>query len=234
MNNKIVKSEGLTAIQALRSLNTLDADDTLSILKTAVKEGTTGLVTRGLSLIQRWNSDRFFEAFLDEVEDMMSAGRVNRNLQATDVGVASVREFFKMIDGEPDEKRFHAFCALFMSANAPGVDSNEVILDLELMGILRKLTAGEMHLLSAFLKVRTYTVGQGNLLDALANELGYKSSALVYKNVTALIENGLIDRGTWTNLGGTVGTEKRLLTDLSAELITRIEKYLHFKGEQTS
>src|SRR5258706_14225224 len=112
--------------------------------------------------------------------------------------MSSLEEFFEMIDGKPDEERFRAFCALFMSANAPDTDSSEAILDIELMGILRQLSAGEMHLLSAFLKLRSYKVGVGGrLMESLAKELGYKSDALVYKNITALLEHSLVSRETW-------------------------------------
>ena len=54
-----------------------------------------------------------------------------------------------------------------MSANAPDADENEAVLDLELMSILKKLTAGEMHLLSALMKLRFYKVGD-NLLEKIA------------------------------------------------------------------
>jgi hypothetical protein len=166
------------------------------------------------------------------LDEMREAGKIRDDLNRTDAGVASLREFFELINGKPDEARFHAFCALSMSANAPEADSSEAILDLELMGILRQLSAGEMRLLTAFLKVRKYKVGTGPL-ESLIKELGYKSEALVDKNVTALIEHRLIDRGVWAQRGGSSGEEKGLLTDLGALLVQRIEKYHGFKASQS-
>ena len=154
MGNEIVKQESMTAIQALRQLTTLDAKDGLAIAKTAVKDGRSGLVARGLSLIQRWNEERFCEAFLDEIEEMRQAGKIREDFDHTDAGASSVREFFELVDGKPDEARFRAFCALFMSANAPDANADEMIVDLELMSILQKLSGGEMHVMIAFLKLR--------------------------------------------------------------------------------
>jgi hypothetical protein len=233
MTNEIVKHEKVNAIESLRSLVAEHGYDALSISKTAVKDGTKGLVSRGLTVLQRWNEVRFWDAFMQELDEMREAGEIRDDLNRTDAGVASLREFFELIDGKPDEARFHAFCALFMCANAPDADSSEAILDLELMGILRKLSAGEMHLLSAFLKVRKYSVGTGPLVPIL-KELGYNSEAFVDKNVTALIEHHLIDRGGWTQRGGSSGEEKGLLTDLGALLVQRIEKYNDFKASHTS
>lgn len=235
MTDEIVKHEGArAAINTLRQLMTLDGDDALSIAKTAIKDGKTGLVVRGISLLQRWNETKFGEAFLDEVEEMRKAGQIRDDFGATDAGVSSLREFFELINGKPDEEHFRAFCALFMAANAPDTTSNEAIFDLELMGLLRELSAGEMHLLSAFLKVKVYTVGyNGNLMDILAKELGYSSQALVYRNIEALLTQELIDRSTWKNLGGTVGEKKQLLTDLGVALAKRIDKYNEFKARES-
>jgi len=232
MTDEMIKREGeQTTIETLRSLMTADGYDGLSIAKTAVKEGPKGLLARGISVLQRWNEIRFGEALLQELEDMKSAGKIREDFNRTDAGVSSLREFFEMIDGKPDEERFRAFCALFMSANAPDADSSEAILDIELMNILRQLTAGEMHLLSAFLKLRSYKVG-GSVMESLFRELGYKSEALVHRNVTPLLEHSLIDRENWRNQGGTPGAEKQLLTDLGMALYQRIVKYNEFKADQ--
>jgi hypothetical protein len=232
MTNEIVKRDAPTPIDTLRTLMTLDGDDALSIAKTALKDGSKGLIARGLSVLQRWNEDRFCGALLSEIEEMRSAGKIREDFNRTDAGVSSLREFFELIDGKPDAERFHAFCALFMSANAPDANSNEAILDLELMSILRSLSAAEMHLLSAFLKVRRYQVSGTSLMNLLSKELGFKSDALVFKNVTALIENNLIEKGNWTNQGGTPGQEKSLLTDLGVALLERIIRFDAFKEAQ--
>jgi hypothetical protein len=229
MNDQIMKHGGPSAVDRLRSLMQSDVADHLAIAKTAVKDGTKGLVVRGISVLQRLNEMRFGDAFFIELEEMRSAGRIREDFDQTDAGVSSLREFFELIDGKPDGERFRAFCALFMSANAPDADTNEGIFDIELMGILRRLSAGEMHLLSAFLKVRSYTVGSGNFMELLASELGYKSEALVHRNVAALIEEKLIEQSTWKNLGGAVGEQKHLLTDLGEALANRIDKYNSFK-----
>ncbi len=229
MSNGMVRHGGLSAIQTLRLLMTLDTDDGLSIAKTAVKEGKSGLAARGLSLIQRWNEDRFCEAFLDEIEDMRQAGRIREDFNRTDAGTSSAREFFELIDGKPDEERFRAFCALFMSANAPDADSNEAFLDLELMSILRKLNAGEMRVLSAFLKVGEYIVGQGyTVSDALAKEIGNAPQALISRNAATLVQQSLVVQ-TWNDMSGTGGARKALLTDLAVELLRRMRKYNEFK-----
>jgi hypothetical protein len=233
MPNEIVKhADRQNAIETLRSLIAAEEElGGLAIAKTAVKEGTKGLVARGISVLQRWNEVRFGEALLQELEDMRDAGKIRDDFNCTDAGVFSLREFFEMINGKPDEARFRAFCALFMSANAPDADSSEAIFDIELMSILRQLTAGEMHLLSACLKVRAYNVGTGPL-PPLAQELGYNSSSLVDKNVTALLEHRLIDRATWQNRGGANGEVKQMLTDLGVALAERIEKYNNFKASR--
>lgn len=228
MTNEIVRRDAPTPIDTLRTLMTLDGDDALSIAKTALEDGSKGLIARGLSVLQRWNEDRFCGALLSEIEEMRSAGKIREDFNRTDAGVSSLREFFELIDGKPDEERFHAFCALFMSANAPDANSNEAIL----MSILRSLSAAEMHLLSAFLKVRRYHVSGTSLMNLLSKELGFKSDALVFENVTALIENNLVEKGNWTNQGGTPGQEKSLLTDLVVALLERIIRFDAFKEAQ--
>ena len=234
MGDEIVKHGGAgSPMQTLRALMTIDADDATAIAKTAVRDGKGGLIARGLSVLQRWNEQRFGVALLQELEEMRQAGQIREDFSRTDAGVSSLREFFELIDGKPDEERFRAFCALFMSANAPDADESEAIFDLELMGILRKLSAGEMHLLSAFLKVRTYEVGgTPSLMDRLGKELGFDSQALIHRNAIALIEQSLIDRDTWTNQGGSVGQERGLLTDLGHALRERIQRYSDFKEKQ--
>jgi hypothetical protein len=218
------------ALQTLRALGTLDGDDTLSILKTGIKDGPRGLVARGLSVIQRWNEKRFGPALLDEIEEMRSAGKIRDDFNQTDAGASSLREFLEMIGGKPDEGRFRAFCALFMSANAPDADSKEAILDVELMNILGGLSGAEMHLLLVFLKTPSYKVEGGrDFIGSLSKELGHNSRALVERNVKTLLEANLVDRTTWANLGGTVGQDKRILTDLGMALRARIEKYNRFK-----
>ena len=229
MTDEIVKHAGFqSTMQTLRLLMTIDTDEATAITKTAVKDGTRGLAARGISVLQRWNEARFGEALLDELEDMKRAGQIREDFNQTDAGVSSLREFFDLIDGKPDEERFRAFCALFMSANAPDADSSEAILDLELMSILRRLSAGEMHLLSALLRVRIYKVGE-DLEGLLAKAVGYNSRALVIKNVKALLDESLVNKETWTVRSGSTGNEKQLLTDLGMALLERVKKYNEFK-----
>ena len=235
MSDELIRHEGTQgAIQTLRLLLTIDSDEGLAIAKTGVKDGFKGLAVRGMSVLQRWNEMRFSEAFLSELEEMKREGKIREDFDQTDAGVSSVREFFELIDGKPDAEHFRAFCALFMSANAPDADSNEAILDLELMSILRHLSAGEMHLLSAFLKVRSYKVGIGNLMGSLAKELGYNSEALVSKNASTLVEQSLIDKYAWNHRSSPGGQEKQLLTDLGMALSNRIQAYNEFKERSSS
>jgi hypothetical protein len=170
------KSDVTTFIQAIRNLMALTPEEQLSIAKSGIADGTWGLARRGLSILQRWNEQRFIPAFVAEVEEMRTAGQIREDLHETDAGVASVREFFEFVDGKPDEERFRTFCALFMSANAPGVNENEVLVDLELMKSLQNLTAGEMHLLSAILKMKQYSISSRPKLleEKLAEHLGYR------------------------------------------------------------
>lgn len=234
MSDEIVKQERLSAIQALRALRTLDGDDQLAVFKTAVKDGKGGLAVRGLSLIQRWDEGRFWDALLDEVQAMLDAGRIREDFDHTDAGASSVREFFELIDGKPDEEHFRAFCALFMSANAVDANENEAFVDLELMSILRKLSAGEMRVLSAFLKARSYTIERnGNVLATLAKEIGDAPQALIIRNAAVLVQQSLIT-SAWNDMSGTVGNKKPLLTDLALELLKRIEKYDAFKASQNA
>jgi len=219
---------GGSPLQTLRALMTLDGDETLSIAKTAINEGSKGLVVRALSVLQRWNEVRFGQALLDELEEMRNAGQIRDDFHQTDAGTATLREFFDMIGGRPDEERFRAFCALFMSANAPGADSNEAIVDLELMGILRDLTAGEMHVLSAFLKVRKFIAGH-DPFPQIAKEVGYTSRALMNKNVQALAAHHLVDETSLANWAISPGHERELLTDLGYKLLERVERYNQFK-----
>jgi hypothetical protein len=232
MSGEITKQPvHLSAIQALRALRTLDGEDQLSILKTAVKDGKGGLALRGLSLIQRWNEGRFWDAFLAEAQAMLDAGRIREDFDHTDAGVSSVQEFFELVDGKPDKARFQAFCALFMSVNAPEADENEAIVDLELMSILRDLSAGEMHLLSALIKMGFYQVGD-DLIASVSKELGYRSESLVNKNIQSLFKHSLIDKTNWENRGGTGRQRKELLTDLGMELAKRVRTYGEFKERQ--
>lgn len=235
MSGEIVKkSEATTAIEAIRNLMALTPDEQLAIAKSGIADGTWGLARRGLSVLQRWNEQRFIPAFLDELEEMRTAGQIREDLHQTDAGVASVREFFEFVDGKPDEERFHAFCALFMNANAPDVNEKEVLVDLELMKSLQSLTAGEMHLLSAVLKVQKYKVSGPDLNEELAKHLGYRVDTLVKKQVSRLISEGFVDEENWQRRGGTGGTEKVLITDYARALIRRIEKYNNFKATLTS
>src|SRR5579872_1456739 len=231
MRREITRRDGASPIETLRALMTLDADDATSITKIAVKDGTRGLMVRGISLPQRWNEVRFGEALLAELEDMRHAGQIRDDFNRTDAGVSSLREFFEMIDGKPDEERFRTFCALFMSANAPAADSNEAILDLELMSIIRTLSAGQMHLLIGLLKLRSYKIGD-DLMGSIAKELGYRADALVMTNIQTLIACGLVDQDGWSNQSGTVGNRKQLVTDLGIALLKRIQKYNEFKENQ--
>jgi hypothetical protein len=232
MSEEIVKQSATqSAIETLRLLLTVDTEDRVAITKTGVKDGMRGLAVRGISVFQRWNEVRFGRALLQELEEMRSAGQIRDDFSQTDAGVSSLREFFEMIDGKPDEARFQAFCALFMSANAPNAESSEAILDLELMSILRNLSAGEMLLLSAFLKLGSYRVGD-DLMDKIGKEMGFRSDALVGRNVTALLQQSLISEEGWKNRGGSHQLEKPLLTDLGIALRTRIEKYNQFKARQ--
>jgi hypothetical protein len=233
MSDEIVKQEPLSAIQALRALMTLDTDDRLSVLKTALKDGKSGLAARGLSLIQRWNEERFCEAFCDEVEEMRQAGRIREDFNRTDAGVSSVQEFFELIDGKPNEKHFRAFCALFMSANAPDADANQAIIDLELMKILRNLSAGEMHLLFAVVTMGYYAVGD-DLLASISKHLGYRSDTLLNKNMSVLLNQHLVSEINWENRGGAKGERKELLTDLGVELAKRVRIYNEFKKQQAA
>jgi len=231
MTHEITKREdGTGPIQALRALRTLSGDELASITKTALKDGPHGLAARGLSLIQHWNEARFWQAFLNVVEDMRSEGAIREDFHTTDAGTGSLREFFEMIDGKPDEERFEAFCALFMSANAPDADASSAIVDLELMRSLRALSAGEMHLLVAFLKIQS-SVSGATLWSRLSNELGYGSRTLISRNGKSLFEQGLIINETaWGNLNPVSIRELELLTDLGKLLLQRINRYNSFKN----
>jgi hypothetical protein len=222
-------------VEAIRALLTLTGDETLSIIKIGVKDGLKGLGQRGISLLQYWNGQRFGQSFLNVVQEMIDEGQVRPDFHTTDAGASTLHEFFEFIDGKPDEERFHAFSALFMSANAPNADYDEALLDIELMSILRRLSAAEMHLLSAILKRPSYTVGEGGPFPLrLAGELGHNSQSLLYRNMNALLEERLVDRSTWENFGGPQGQQKKLLTDLGYLLLERVNRYNEFKSSLSS
>lgn len=87
---------------------------------------------------------------------MRRAGKIREDFGHTDAGVSSVREFFELIDGKPDENHFHTFCALFMTANAPDADANQAVLDIELMGILKEPASGRNASLNGFAQRNTF------------------------------------------------------------------------------
>ena len=226
----------LSAMQSLRAILTLSGDETLAVAKTAVRDGAKGFVERGISVIQRLNERRFGQALLDEIEEMRSAGKIREDFTTTDAGTSTFQEFLEMIGDKPDEQRFRVFCALFMSANAPDASFSEAVFDLELMGLLRKLSIGEMHLLYAAMQVKSYTVTSASdlLLAPLRKVLGYTSATLIHRNAQPLLECGLLSRNTWDNPGGSGGATRELLTDLGFALLERIENYNEFKRESGS
>jgi hypothetical protein len=232
MGDEVIKRpEEAGPVQAIQALLTLSGDEALSIIKTGVKGGLKGLGERGISLLQYWNGQRFGQSFLNVVQEMIDEGQVRSDFHTTDAGTSTLHEFFEFIDGKPDEERFHAFCALFMSANAPNATYDEAVLDIELMSVLGRLSAAEMHLLSAILKKPSYKVeAVGNFRAWFAKELGHNSQSLLSRNITALLENRLVNRDTWENPGGQLGQGKELLTDLGYLLLERVKKYNDFIG----
>lgn len=230
MGGEIAKREnGRDAVQALRVLLDLKGEEVLAIAKTALRDGTYGLAARAISVAQRWNERRFCEAFLGELQEMVDAGAIREDFPTTDAGASSWQEFFEMVGGKPDEEKFQTFCALFMSANAPQTESATAIVDLELMRSINALSAGELHLLMAMLKVKSFVTGN-DVISALGKHLGYGSRALIDKNIKVLIEHGLISEFSWKAMQGPApGQHRELLTDLGAELLRRIEGYEGFK-----
>jgi hypothetical protein len=232
MGDEIIKRpEEAGAVQAIQALLTLSGDEALSIIKTGVKGGLKGLGERGISLLQYWNGQRFGQSFLNVVQEMIDEGQVRPDFHTTDAGTSTLHEFFEFIDGKPDEDRFRVFCALFMSANSPDADYDEAVLDTELMGILRQLSAAEMHLLSAIMTRPSYKVADVHNLRAwLAKGVTHDSESLLSRNMDALLKEGLVDRNTWEHPGGTPQQERHLLSDLGTLLLTRVKKYNEFKS----
>ena len=222
-------SERGSAIDVVKALANAarDGETSLAIGKTAFKDGLRGLGVRGLSLIQRWNEERFGAAFLDELEQMRRAGAIREDFDQTDAGAASFQELLEMLGNKPNEERFEAFCALFMSANAPNADPNTAIVDIELMHALQGLTIGEMHLLSGFLKIRVFGSGTTDKKAEVAKQLGYHFPALIDKNIKALIEAGLISGGAMTP------SSSRVLTDLGQRLLEKTEAFRALKRRST-
>jgi hypothetical protein len=226
------RDDGMSPIQALRSLLTLSGDDTLAIAKSAVKDGKGGFVARGISVIQRWNEVRFGQALLDELAEMRAAGKIREDFHKTDAGASTLREFLEMIGEEPDEERFRAFCALFMSANAPDADDQEALIDLELMNILKSVSVGEMHLLSAIMKRPTYQVSAvANFRNYMVAMAGHNSHALMARHMESLIQHNLVSGDVWRNPGGVPDAVRNILTDLGSLLQSRVTKYQEFKQE---
>ena len=143
MADEIIKrGEGFRSLgEVLRALRTTTVSEALAIGKTGLKEGYQGIAVRGYTLVQALLEARFFQIFMDQVEEMRAAGQLRDGYEKTAAGVSSWAEFFKFIHGEPDDERFAAFCALFLSANSPDAEDSADSVDIQLMQILRQTHA---------------------------------------------------------------------------------------------
>lgn len=183
-------------------------------------------------LLQRGRGAGFRKALNTEYKSFQEKGKIKNDYANTEQAYSCLQEILDFIDNDaPDEIRFNAMKALFLSIATEKLSDRDDLIPAELMKICRKLDSAEIITLSSIYKI--YKSGQFKTyqrafeptrerLEQVTVESSFKFYEITKIAAKELMEKGLIhssEKGfarDWESFG---------LSRLGIELCKFIENY---------
>jgi hypothetical protein len=220
----------------------------------AIAEAVTGLCVSGSPLVLATGAaGRIMQGALkgemyhqvgQEIKALRDAGKVKGPTESKN-GWNSWIDLFRVIDEEtPDPERFDAIKAMFIAANAVGIDDSASIAEYQLLQVAKRLNSGELLVLKTVWRLgrdgqipslpHDSSGGDWTRLNSwltlVAANLGRLPVSLVEYHVNRLIEQHLLT-GRHPSDPYSINKANGGLTDLGVRFCENIDKYERLKTE---
>ncbi|MBI3000707.1 MAG: hypothetical protein HYY46_19985 [Deltaproteobacteria bacterium] len=145
-------------------------------------------------LLQRLRGRTFLQALNDEWERLRAKGRIKDDYPQTEQCQACLQEILDCLDRDsPDKIRFDLMKSIFLAAATETQSDRNSVLSQQLMGLARRLSAGEILVLSATYELSKSHLGTTNQgatswLSTVAKKSGLEHPSLVELHEAALME----------------------------------------------
>lgn len=188
-------------------------------------------------LLQRLRGRHFLERLLHEVNRYREAGKIKDDYLVTEQSYACLQELLNCIDQDsPDEVRFSAMKAIFLTIATESLSSRNDPLPQQLLKIARELSSADVLILSASYEIvqmsdwkRMKSNSRGSStqawLDEVLQRTGLRFPEIVRLSERSLMEKGLLSRHIYGDGSGFATTNHYRLTDLGFHLYEFIHAY---------
>lgn len=208
----------------------------------AIAESITGALAAGPQhwtvmtgrIVQAMLKGKLLQQVSREIKALRDSGKIPDDFADRKYGFQSWVELLQIIDEEsPDQDRLEALKAMFYSVNKVNATDTEQIANYLLFQTAKKLTSGELLVLKTIYRdFRSGNFSRGNSIPLytwayrIAGNSGHQLTALVIRDQSALVDQGLVSR-LLNNPPNEVVVEADTarLTDLGVRFCENIQTY---------
>jgi hypothetical protein len=187
-------------------------------------------------LLQRVRGGRFIATLLDEIKRYRDLGKIKDDYLSTEQGFTCMQELLDFIDKDsPDEVRFSAMKAIFLTAATESVSSRNDPVPQQIMQICRTLSSADLLILSATYEIANEVDWKqerpaGDLatqmwINRVLERTALRFPELVRLRERELVEKGILSRSLFSEGSGFVPTKHYRLTDLGYHICEFIKAY---------
>lgn len=181
-------------------------------------------------LLQALVRGKFMDQLHREWDDYSKKGKIKDDYQSTDQHFECLQEMLDFLDNDnPDQTRFNVVKKIFLKAACEDKSDRNSIIPQQFMRICRKLTSGELIVLSTTYKVlqtKPKEIGSASeWLKIIAMESNLKHASLVEVHEETLVEKHLLDHRLLPNRSGVNTKPHFRLTDLGLAICEFIEEF---------
>ncbi len=182
-------------------------------------------------LLQRLRGRTFLQAFNDEWERLRAKGRIKDDYPQTEQCQACLQEILDCLDRDsPDKIRFDFIKRIFLAAATETQSDRNSVLPQQLMGLARRLSAGEILVLSGTFELSkserdAKAQGATTWLSTVAKQSGLQHPSLVELHEGALIEKKLLTGRRYGDGSGVSLGDHYRLTSLGLSLCEFVSTY---------
>jgi hypothetical protein len=189
-------------------------------------------------LLQRVRGGHFLKRLLHEINRYRTAGKIKDDYLTTEQSYTCLQQLLDFVDQDsPDEVRFSAMQAIFLTTATESLSSRDDHLPQQLQEIARGLSSADVLILSASYDVAqntdwraTNTTGAPGAttsvwVEHVLQRTGLRFAEIVRLRERSLIEKNLLSRHLYDDGSGFRLTNNYRLTDLGFHLCRFIQAY---------
>ncbi len=193
--------------------NAEKASDLIAFSSSLFAEGKSGAIQSLGRIAQGLIKGKFRQILWEEINKKIEAGKIPRNFWEKMRNFHSFSELLEFIDSEnPDEERFNAAKAMFLSLVRIDNNMGQEILKYNLFIISLKLSSTQIVILRICYQEREkFTQNSYNdWVYMVCEKMGNIPRSLIDLEEKGLVENGLLTERTYPDKSGISGRDARL------------------------